>query len=219
MDRIIPTWTKAGFPDVRVMNFHDDRQHITSSFYCDMVPNAPHTCQYTLKRYSNKNTSNSSENPQSQPQSSPNKENSNSVSNAHYNNIVFEAAKRNFTGLDTVNQTRLEAVHTLINYHVNLLGLSYLNLPLICPSRSLLEKLLNKSLAFERKMMPKLFASRAKGVAYHKQSFWDMADKKKEFCTVNTALLFAPTNANITSWDELLSTMKRTEWPMVEITE
>lgn len=185
VDKTVPAWQRAGF-EVSVINIHDEQKHITTSFYCDNVPKANHTCKYSLER----------------PIQS--RQNTNPVARTHYNNIVYDAAKRKLPGLDVLNQTRLQAVDALAKYHEQTLGLSLNDLPLICPKRKLLHKVLNKSLKFEKLIMPQLYAS-PKGEAEHRRSFWYMADEKKEFCEVNTKILLE----NKESWHEVLDSMKQ----------
>jgi len=75
-----------------------------------------------------------------------------------------------------------------------------LHLPLLCPPRNELEALLNKSLAFEQMIMPK-FYNTPLGKEKHIEEFWEMADKKKSFCHVDTDRLFQ----NASSWEQVLN--------------
>ena len=75
------------------------------------------------------------------------------------------------------------------------------SLPIKCPTREILDKLLKKSLAFEELVMPEFYAS-SMGREEHIRLFWDVwLKEKKLFCWVDTMRLFQ----GATSWDEIIN--------------
>ena len=75
------------------------------------------------------------------------------------------------------------------------------SLPIMCPQRSQLEQLLEKSLAMEELVMPDFFASPL-GKEEHSRIFWNVwFQKKKVFCWVDIDRLFQ----GATSWDVIIN--------------
>ena len=136
-----------------------------------------------------------------------------------YDHIVVAAANTatggNHNLIDTASMGRIVARQHIASHHARLviahhngslsastssLSNIMLRLPLLCPPRNELEMLLNKSLAFEQKVMPKFYNSPL-GKEKHIQKFWEMVDKKKVFCHVDTDKLFQ----NVSSWEQVLN--------------
>eukprot|EP00554_Chaetoceros_debilis_P008410 CAMPEP_0194104682 /NCGR_PEP_ID=MMETSP0150-20130528/5019_1 /TAXON_ID=122233 /ORGANISM="Chaetoceros debilis, Strain MM31A-1" /LENGTH=561 /DNA_ID=CAMNT_0038792311 /DNA_START=41 /DNA_END=1723 /DNA_ORIENTATION=- len=174
---------------VKILNFHDE-QHITSSFYCDIIPNAPHTCQHTIDATKRPGKNSSSA------------ENVRVVMSASCSTIVFAAAQEGMSGMDTATQTRHEATLACMDF-MSTNNITHADLPLICPRRLSLEALLEKSLAFEKKMVPDFFASE-RGEVEHRELFWTMAEERRELCHVNTKELLE----GKISWEEVLKSLK-----------
>lgn len=189
IDFTVPRFKAAGIP-LSMLNFHSKRG-ITSSFYCDIIKDAKHTCEHTLNR---KKTS---------------VHNSKSVLTAACSNILFGAAMKNLSGVDVNETTRYQAAVAL-EHRLKASGHKYADLPLLCPSQPLLEHLLNKSLKFEETMVPNLYAS-PEGEAEHRRSFWQLANDRKEFCDVDYDRLFE----NARSLDQILSRLNMTFLPQI----
>eukprot|EP00525_Craspedostauros_australis_P010223 CAMPEP_0198128330 /NCGR_PEP_ID=MMETSP1442-20131203/49063_1 /TAXON_ID= /ORGANISM="Craspedostauros australis, Strain CCMP3328" /LENGTH=172 /DNA_ID=CAMNT_0043788471 /DNA_START=22 /DNA_END=540 /DNA_ORIENTATION=- len=171
------------------MNVHSKRQ-ITEQFMCDFIQDAPESCSTLKSRTEETN------------------HNVRNMAFSAYNDIIFTAAQRgvisNFT---QQNAHRLKQTEKLAEYHGSQLNLTLADLPLICPKEEELQKLLDISLALEKKWMPQWHAT-PQGEAAHRASFDRIARKKREFCTVDMDKLFA----NVRTWDGLLEEMKRTTW-------
>jgi len=183
LDQTIPAWQEGGW-NVRILNFHNPNQHITCDFYCHYVPNAKHTCQHCIAG-NHQHT------------------NAQSASMTAYNDIVYTAAQRGIlTTEEMSNRTRYEMTQDLKRHHHSA-GLD--RMPVKCPHRVLLEKLLEKSLAFERLIMPD-FSTTPEGEAMHKRDFWAM---EKQYCTVDVDALLAGKS----HWNEVVEAMQTTkEW-------
>jgi len=158
----------AGIP-FTILNFHGEK-HITEAFYCDSIQSTPHACLQSLKQ---KTVSNAK-----------------TILESTCSIIVNEAKMRGLmvttmtnTNYDKKNQTRHEATISCVDF-MERNQVSHADLPLICPRRIELEKLLDKSLKFEALMVPDFFKS-DKGESMHRNSFWKMVDEKKELCNVN----------------------------------
>ena len=82
-------------------------------------------------------------------------------------------------------------------------------LPIRCPPKTQLERLLERSLEFEALLMPE-FSETSLGREEHRRLFWDVwLSQKKLFCWVDIERLFQ----NATSWNEILhDRMMRTDW-------
>lgn len=112
--------------------------------------------------------------------------------------ITFEG-KNTIVGTNSSNITMFQ---DLSDYHTGVHRKTWTeNLPIMCPDRKILEKLLAKSLAYEELVMPEFFAS-SLGKKEHMRVFWDIwVKQKKLFCWVDTMRLFR----GATSWDEIIN--------------
>jgi len=171
---------KAANLSVQIINFHD-KKHITSSLYCDGIPDTPNTCDLALNRTENTIS------------------NSRSILSIACCNLVYDAKEMGFINASEI--TRLKANNECESlFAQNDIG--QLDLPLICPTDDMLEKLLNKSLTFEKMMVPEI-AANEKAVQDHKESFWKMA-RDRQFCHVNNTVLLKDGE----SWDGILSKIR-----------
>ena len=185
-DTILPFWSERGF-QTTILNFHGDdkRRHISTRFFCDIVPNAPHACQYTLQR----------------PVSRHSRARSSALSS--YHNLVIDAAERGL--IDKRSHERHQMVQAVAHYCEDTLGLQHKDLPLHCPAEKELTELLEISLKLEKELMPELYQADEQT---HRAAFWEMVNDKKAFCTIDTDRLFA----NSTTWDEVLQALKKNDW-------
>lgn len=180
-------WEEYGFA-VQLLNLHETESDMTEKLLCDILPNAPRTCDFVKSR--------------TLPADS---ENVRSLSTGEYNNIVVEAARRGLIddGTTTINRSRSQMVADLQSYHQQDLGLSFRDLPLLCPTQGQLEDLLTVSLSYEQRLMGAWYQS-PNGEGEHRNSFWRVANDTKSFCSVNVdAILHQKT-----SWEQILQSLK-----------
>lgn len=175
LDETLPDWKKHGFATA-ILNFHNG--HVLTSLLCDILDDAPSACRESRHR-SIRHVDNR---------------------RAVYDSIVFAAAEN---GLIDLNQSRQDAATNLQAYYEQELGLLPEHFPFICPERHELETFLNKSLTLEKNVVPVFFASQH-GESEHRASFWHLANRRKEFCRVDTDRLL---NGK-TSWQEVLESWK-----------
>ena len=119
-------------------------------------------------------------------------------------NLVYDAEKAGL--INSITQTRKEANEKCESF-MEANNVTHADLPLLCPTRSILEDLLEKSLAFEQKMVPDFFASDL-GEAEHIKSFWLMANERREFCDVETERLLEGES----SWNGVLKKATFKNW-------
>jgi hypothetical protein len=185
LDVTVPLWQRHGIP-VKILNLHAPKD-MTTSFYCDMVPHAQHSCSY------------------SQHRSEPARHNSKSVLEAAYNDIVWAAAKIGL--IDVHNTTRYQATQALSQFGFRHGIASMTDLPLGCPAPRVLNSLLNKSLTLEQVLLPDFYNSPL-GESQHRASFWHLATKQKELCWVTADRLLS----GKTTWDQVLEALKSKSW-------
>lgn len=189
LDVTIPAWHSGGF-DTKVLNFHSER-HITCSFYCDIVPDTPHTCQQCLEGGT-----------------AGGKFNSNSASMTAYNDIVYQAAQRGLISVEQQQKTTIYNLTQELAQQHQLTGGGFNSLPLKCPSEAKLTKLLDKSLAFEKLVFPDWAETM---VDQHTDIFWERIN---DYCAVDTEPLLKAK----TSWEQVVEALATTEtnnkWPV-----
>ena len=169
---------------------------VTTELYCKSLgmDRTPHACQYHNS---------------SQDKGSIN--NKGSLDMVMYHDIIVEARNRGWVSNITyyVDETveeansnqRITQVKELERYHTATLGLSgRKNFPLLCPTRTELEMFLEKSLQFEKLILPGFFATDL-GEVNHKRKFWELTETKKAFCWLDVHRLFR----NAYSWNDLLT--------------
>ncbi|CAB9526107.1 expressed unknown protein [Seminavis robusta] len=187
LDASLPAWRESGFR-IALLDFHGE-EHLTCNLFCNLIPNTPNTCKECRKR-------------------PPNRLNAQSSSFTAYNDILFAAEEQGVLPDSMLQKTRYEATMELTHYHSTILGKGLKDLPLICPKPAHLDQLLNKSLAFEKMVMPTAYYLELQEV--HRAAFWEIANEKKEFCSVDAKMLL---NGK-TSWREVQKAMKKSkEWP------
>ena len=185
-DRSKDIWGNAGFHNIHIVNFHspggtDDPSRLFEHFICDIVPHANETCNRARQL----------------PQSLH--VNVRNVDTTIYDQIVCDA-KMLLSNLSGLPPHRNVASRTLQEYHQVELGRSWTDLPLNCPSKLELQRLLNVSLEKERLLVPDFFHDHMEG---HMSNFWMTAYEKKAYCSVDTTTLFR----NKTSWHEVLNSL------------
>jgi len=158
---------------------------ITSELYCEVLgqERTPETCRVS-KGLGNETDTNIR---------------TGSVDMIAYDHILVAAtaAGGNRDWINTSDTKRIAARNELADYHEALLANTnstktsiMMRLPLVCPPLYELEELLNKSLAFEQKIMDSDFYLSPIGKDAHTQQFWEMVNEKKLFCRVDTDRLF-----------------------------
>lgn len=184
-DTIVDRWSKV-FP-VQVLNVHAS-EHVTTKFLCDVLPDAPHSCAHAKSR----------------PQSKTSTANTRDSATGAYSTLATVAFRK---GLIDGSRGRARIVKEMTSHFQGKLNLPFRHLPLTCPPRDELEKLLNTSLTFEKNLMPDWYQT-SDGEEAHRKYFWRMADERKEFCSVNTTAVFE----NRSTWKEVLEYLSSREF-------
>merc|ERR1712176_889704 len=144
----------------------------------------PNTCRYSKDGRSDKEASSI--------------QNKGSLDIIMYHDIFMEAKDRGWVYNLTMYKiphtggkfNRILQVTELERYHTETLGLSARkNLPLLCPPRSELQSLLDKSWRFEELVVPGFFATNL-GREEHIRTFWSSVDEKKPYCWLDVQRLF-----------------------------
>jgi hypothetical protein len=163
-DNIVDLYRDLG-DQVRIMNIHLENIKVTSNFLCEILPNAPNTCQASLHQ--------------------TNQQSSNPSISMDYQLIVVDAVDRGL--LDQSKFNRPQVVRNLEQHHKQ--RLESRPLPLECMDQVTLEAFLVESMRLERELVPDFYASHEE---QHRKNFWNAAAKNK-FCSVNTtAVLIDP---------------------------
>jgi hypothetical protein len=158
-------WYRDLRDQVRIMNIHLESMKVTSNFLCEILPNAPNTCQASLNQTEEKNA--------------------NPSKSLDYQLIAVDAVDRGLLEQSKFNRTRV--VQYLEQYHKE--KLESRPLPLECMDQVSLEALLAESMRLERELVPDFYAAHEE---QHRKNFWNAAAKNK-FCSVNTtAVLIDP---------------------------
>lgn len=148
---------------VDILNIHSDRG-IVQTFLCDVVNNAEVSCNKSIDRQASTKRSNV-------------------ALNFDYDTIAFNAAEQ---GLVNTDLHQRPAVAKLIEtFHQGVLNNSAL--PMICPSKTELQPLLQRSLELETQILSEFYNSPL-GKTAHEQDFWKAADSHK-FCSINSEAL------------------------------
>ena len=95
--------------------------------------------------------------------------------------LLVEAAHNE--GLLNRNLRKGKILKAIRSHQENDLNLKYYDFPLICPSPKMEDWLLQLSLEFERRILPKWFASE-EGEQGHRDMF-DRALERRKFCTID----------------------------------
>ena len=154
-----------------ILNMHSGGgSGLTSSFLCDILPEADHSCQYSRKMEKDGSTTERVLNPSSDHP-------------LFYDALAIAAYE---AGL--INGTlykRPEVADIIQHYHMVTLNMSsWFDLPLNCPTQSQYDGMLNLSLSLEEELVPQ-FANLPSTEEEHRRSFWEQVETKK-FCWVDT---------------------------------
>jgi len=176
--------TSLAYADVpvRILNLHASSSLMTT-LYCDVIRNSPNTCR---KLQENATTNKIMENVQS-------------VMTTVYNDIVFEASRAGLLQSEEMREKIRQDFTMEVAKEGDSMGLQMLDLPLLCPRRSDLNRLLRKSLNLERLVIG------SDREDEHQRDFWRLANEKKAFCGVDTARLLS----GKTSWMEVMAHLRR----------
>lgn len=166
-------------PQTRLLNLHEDKS-VLSTYLCDVLPNTPETCKYSLE----KDATDAAEFRANTQDSFRDESKGMKQTITAYDRIAMEAARQGLLNMTLI--TRRFAGLKCRNFHQVVLNGTEKDLPLTCPSQSLLHAFLNESLAKEEAIMPDFYR---KHQDKHWASFWKAAVANK-FCMVNaTAVL------------------------------
>lgn len=148
-----------------VFNMHLE-QGLASTFFCDILPNAPHSCQRSLQQDQEQTTE---------------------IVNNPSQSLFYDALGVAASESGRINSTRYkrhDVAAQLQAYQEETLQQGPFDFALTCPLKSQLDHFLNLSLSLEKDILPEFAAS--KGVREeHISSFWKTVDLKK-FCWIDT---------------------------------
>jgi len=232
LDTLIPVMNEAlrinstePYGNITMMNYfqrQDDYNSITTEFYCEILgmDKTPNACEYAKANFGPNGVKVALVSPK-----------------VIYDKIVVAAQERGILGKKinaedrkilnfntTTNATlnnnsdtkatipyatqRIRLRNELIKHHTETLQKTHADLPLLCPLRSELQHLLEKSVEFENLVMPELAQSPI-GEETHIADFWDSHDLEKTFCWVDTDRLLKGTK----TWDDILQALTK-QWGM-----
>lgn len=134
---------------------------MTEKFACEILTDAQHTCRHVRTR--------------SEPPPALNVRSSVDAA-LTVNDLAVTARQK---GLFPENTKREWVLREAQKYNIQ-----FQQLPLVCPSRDKLEKLLNRSIDLEKSMLPDFHLSPL-GEQKHRDDFWHLADVKKGFCSLD----------------------------------
>ena len=171
---------------------------ITTEMYCKSLgmDRTPHTCLYARDERMKTQASH---------------KNKGSADTVKYHDIVWKAKKLGYiknvtffidtTVEETSHNQRIQEVVDLQHYHTETLQLDGTrHLPLVCPTKTQLQPLLEKTIKLEQLIVPGFFRHPLLGKEALITSFWKLVNDKKSFCELDLDRLFQ----NTTSWDDLL---------------
>lgn len=180
-------------PQTKILNLHEEKS-VLSTYLCDVLPNAPETCLYSLE----KDASRSDEFRANTQGSFREKSKGMMQTVTSYDRIIMEAAKEGL--INTTLIKRRTAGLECRDFHQLVLNKTETDLQVICPSQKLVNAMLNESLAKERAVVPDFYEKHRDA---HLTSFWKAAAEKK-FCVVNAALYL-----RIPIWRKFLQSLGR----------
>ena len=161
-----------------ILNMHSGRgddvdgggDGLISSFLCDILPKADHSCQYSRKMEKDESTAERVLNPSSDHP-------------LFYDALAIAAYE---AGLINGTLYKRPEVADIIQHHhmVTLNMSSSFDLPLTCPTQSQYDGMLNLSLSLEKELVPQ-FANLPSTEVEHRSSFWKQVETKK-FCWIDT---------------------------------
>jgi hypothetical protein len=183
-DTVISHWW-GHFP-IRMLNYHADG-HITQKLVCDVLQDAPHTCEFTRNRVE------------------PEPMNVRTSMTTAYKNIAMGAYQK---GWIRTSHSPAKFVLEMEDQLQGKLCVPFHRLPLVCPSYKKLEKLLQISLKFERKWLPDWYNS-SQGELAHREAFWTLSEERGEYCSVDVGLVLKDKN----TWEEVLEGLVSQEEP------
>jgi hypothetical protein len=218
------TTTTTTRNSVRILNYYQDKgeyNSITTELYCGILGNdrTPNTCEYAKKSLGDNVTFHKK---------------SDDLTKVLYDEIVVAASDRgwfsnssdnnddiriinskykdskNFSDISThhpITTQRIRARNHLIDYHTKTLNKTFSDFPLMCPSKDQLQQLLDKSLKFEKMVLPE-FDKTPLGEEKHIRDFWNSHQTELTYCWVDIGQLFKDVN----SWDEVLKISLTKRW-------
>ena len=158
------------FP-VRIMHLENlgEQQSLRSAFLCDVLPNAPHSCSYSMqldRQNDRKGYTNSAR----------------EALHVNYDMLTTGAAELGLIDLDRFNRTDIR--HSLRNFTEFQLKLTPWDFDLTCPKDHELEEFLNMSLVLEAKVFG---VERADAMKKNTRIDFHSDVEKSLFCEVNTS--------------------------------
>lgn len=171
---VVQRW-KQYFNNVKVYNMHDTSKEIIAEFMCEAIPNAPNACEETTTRLRNKG----------ELVFNP------STGALVYSELVYAAYQMgllNVSGFDdnNYNETLWKEIISMTQNRQEIeLGLkSHEFLEILCPEKSVLDRILELSLDVERELFPEYFQSEY-GEPVIRQQFDSEKRDPRKLCSVD----------------------------------
>jgi hypothetical protein len=158
-DTVIKAWSEN---TIRIVNLNDEKS-LPSTFVCDVLPHAKHTCQAVMdleKQSQVERISNAGKTP-------------------YYEVLAMLAADMNW--MNTSRISRHDFVLTMQEHNENTLNQTWRDFEVVCPSRAEMEAFLNISLAKERAVLPAFAKDHEEEL---RAKFWQAVELKK-FCWID----------------------------------
>ena len=154
----ITKWQKY-FPDVTLFNMHDNADNFVAYFYCKMIPNTTSACKYRTDEGLEKQ-----------------------ANVGHPLQYQFLALAAHSEGLVTNTKSILKVIEAARKRQEVDLNLTANDFPLQCLSVEQEERLLNRSLQFEKHLLPEWYES-PRGEIEHRAKYAEALEKRK-FCSI-----------------------------------
>ena len=175
---------KNFFDDVIIVNMHDPSKDLTEAFYCDAMPHAEHTCNKVKKMIETREKSNQSK------------------GNTYigYRRLALAAAAKYKEHINIQSEDELNIlIEQIQNHQENTLARSFDDFKKICPLQEQYDLLLQKSLEFEKELLPDFYASPL-GEAELRSDF---EQSKSKMCSIDYEEVL-----EIEEWANYFSSMK-----------
>ena len=139
---------KRHFPNVVIMNVHDENVHLVEQFYCNVLPHAPNTCEAVRKE-------------EIQQSKKSNEDNYNKSGPLVYQDLAYAAHRRGIINIQTQKQY-VWVQNVIQDYQEDILKLSSSDFRRRCPPQHVLDQLLDISLQAERELLVSDFSASTK---------------------------------------------------------
>lgn len=149
------------FVDTKVLNLHTEHSSTSVKFFCDLLPDATHTCNHINASEASNHAAASA----------------NAARSLFYDALTTAAADASM--IDTSVQDRFDLARKARQYHEQELQRTALDFQVVCPPEESTSLLLEASLAWEKELMPDMDAEDS-----HREGFQEYI-KKKKYCFID----------------------------------